>query len=100
MKATSSPKNGFSRVLGVVRLADLAARGHETRRADLQPAALEAREDLAGEVPLDGVGLDEDECALDGHAAGEASRTAACRGGGFTSARLAAVPSCSTGVSQ
>ena len=61
------------RVLGVVRLAELARRSDEPGGAQLQAAALEAREDLAGEAALDGVRLREDQGALDGHAAAELS---------------------------
>ncbi len=60
-------------VLGVVRLAELAARDEQPRGAQLQTAALEARDDLAGEIARDGVGLGEDESALDGHRAEDAS---------------------------
>jgi hypothetical protein len=62
-------------VLLVVRLAGLAGRLDEAGGAELQPAALEAREDLAGEVALDGIGLREDEGLFDGLAAAEITET-------------------------
>ena len=52
-------------MLGVMRLAEVTARRHEPRGAKLEPAAFEAREDLAGEAPLDGVGLREDQFDFD-----------------------------------
>jgi hypothetical protein len=51
-----------------VRLADLAGCGHQACGAQLEAAALEASEDLAREVPLDGVRLGEDQCLFDGQA--------------------------------
>src|SRR5581483_188562 len=60
-------------MLGVVRLAELARRANETRGAQHEPAALEPRDDLAGEAALDGVRLREDQRALDGHAAADSS---------------------------
>ena len=74
----------------------------EPRRAKLQPAALEAREDLAGEVALDGVRLGEDQRALDCHAADEISGSAgAARGGRFASPiATGRFTSYSIGVSQ
>ena len=67
MKATSSPKKGFSCVLGVVapggRLVDPAQVAAATRR---RPLALEAAEDLAHQAALDAVGLHDDEGPLHG----------------------------------
>ena len=56
-------------VLGVVLVRELAVDLDELRGAQGQAAALEARQDLAGERALDGVRLDQDECPLDGHGA-------------------------------
>src|SRR6187401_425290 len=49
-------------VLRVVLFGELAVDGEELGGAHLQPAPLEAAEDLAGERALDRVGLDQDEC--------------------------------------
>src|SRR5205814_3785142 len=57
----------------VVRLAELARRLEQSRRAQHEPAALEARDDLAREAPPDGVRLRQDQRALDGHAAADSS---------------------------
>ena len=54
-------------VLGVVRLGRVARRDEVLEGDDLQALALEAGDDLAGEAPREGVGLDEDEGAF--HAA-------------------------------
>src|SRR6185503_11895280 len=54
-------------VLGVVLLRELAVDLDEPRFPDLQPAALEAREDLAGQLALHRVGLDQHQCPLDRH---------------------------------
>jgi hypothetical protein len=48
MKSTSSPKNGFSVCFGVV-LSAVSGRRSAGGRAQLESAALEARQDLAGE---------------------------------------------------
>ena len=48
-------------VLGVVRLAELAVDRDELPGAEREAAALDPREDLAREPPLDSVGLDQDE---------------------------------------
>ena len=70
----------------------------------LEPAALEAREDLAGQPALHRVGLDQHECPLDRHRRrsllGQALRS---RRGGVERLRLAErldAPTGSTGVSQ
>ena len=67
MKSTSPLKNGFPGVLGVVlaghRLRDL----EQPRTAQLEAAAIEAGDDLAGEASLHAVGLDEDERRFAGH---------------------------------
>src|SRR6185436_12830032 len=64
-------EEGLLAVLGVVLRAELARRDDEPCGADAEAAALEAAEDLAGELALDRVGLGEDESALDGHAVAE-----------------------------
>ena len=87
MKSTSSPKNGFSRVLGVVRLAELARGDDEPGGAQAQAAPLEARHDLAGEAALDGVGLREDQGALDGHAAAQLAAASLAGARAFACAR-------------
>ena len=58
-------------MLGVVRLAELAGRDEQPRGAQLQAAALEARDDLAGQAALDGIGLGKDEGPLDSRAAAQ-----------------------------
>ena len=67
-------------VLGVVLLAELAARGEELALADLEAARLDPAEDLGGEPAAHRVGLDEDECLLDGHRGGQSSRAPALLG--------------------
>src|SRR5436309_3041276 len=52
-------------VLGVVLLGERAVDRQQPAGAHAQPAGLEAAEDLSGETALDGVRLDQDECALD-----------------------------------
>src|SRR5437868_4876479 len=54
-------------MLGVVRLTELARGDDEARRTQHEPAALEAGQDLAGEVAGERVRLREDQRALDGH---------------------------------
>src|SRR6476619_1726326 len=54
-------------MLGVVRLSQLAIDLDELAGPQREAAAVDAREDLAGELSLDGVGLDQDERALDRH---------------------------------
>src|SRR6187431_3238563 len=49
-------------VLGVVLLRERAVDEHELRAAQREAASLEPAEDLAGELPLDRVWLDQDEC--------------------------------------
>ena len=53
-------------VLGVVLLRELAADGHELQRGEPQALALEAGDDLAGQVPREGVGLDQDQGPVHG----------------------------------
>src|SRR5436190_14849565 len=48
-------------VFGVVRLAELAADVNQLSGPEREPAAFDAREDLAGEAPLDRVRLDQDQ---------------------------------------
>ena len=71
MNSTRSAEERLALVLRVVlarhRLRDL----QQTCAAQLEPATLEARDDLACQPALHAVGLDEDECGLAGHAAGE-----------------------------
>ena len=54
-------------------MVSVAVDTHELGRPQLQPSGLEAREDLSCEAALHGVGLDEDERALAGHAAADVS---------------------------
>ena len=56
-------------MLGVMRLAELAARGDELARPHREPARLDPAEDLGSEPPPHGVRLDEDECLLHRHGA-------------------------------
>src|SRR5690606_38826261 len=58
---------GLALVLGVVRGEEFALGGELADVDDLVSLALDAREDLAGELTLDAVGLDEDEGLFDGH---------------------------------
>src|SRR5207248_8940917 len=60
------PEERLLAMLGVVLLGERAVDREQPRLADLEPAALEAGEDLAGELPLHGVGLDQYERALRG----------------------------------
>src|SRR4051794_4827170 len=57
-------------VLAVVLLAELAAHGQQLARAHGEAAVLDPLQDLAGEAPPDGIRLDQDECAFDGHCGG------------------------------
>jgi len=57
-------------VLGVVRLAQLAARGDELAGAYGEATRLDAPKDLRREATPHGVGLDQDECLLHGHRRG------------------------------
>src|SRR5581483_6528723 len=86
-------------VLGVVRLSELAARGHEAGGAQLQPAPLEGREDLTGEVALDGVRLREDQGLLDGHAAAQITRSGGAGASAGASALPRSAPACRRGRS-
>ena len=88
MKSTSSPKNGFSRVLGVVLLAELLGDAEQLAADDGEAAALDAGEDLAGERALGRVGLDQDQGALHGHGRGVTRRRRrACGVGADAAAR-------------
>src|SRR4051812_2533517 len=60
-------------VLAVVLLAELAAHGEQLARAHGEAAVLDPLQDLAGEAPLDGIQLDQDECAFDGHCGGHSN---------------------------
>ena len=53
-------------MLGVVLLGELTRGGHELERDDAQALALEAGEDLAGEVARERIGLDQDEGPVHG----------------------------------
>src|SRR4051794_24808773 len=75
-------------VLLVVDVGDLLVGLHQLERDEPKPLPLEPRNDLAGERTLEGIGLDEDECALGGHGRGTvpeslrlASRRAKTSGG-------------------
>ena len=50
-------------------LAQIAIDVDQLAGAQREAAALDARQDLAGELSLDGVGLDQDEGTLDRHGA-------------------------------
>src|SRR6266545_3832323 len=56
-------------VFRVMGLPQLAIDVDQLAGAQRETAALDARQDLAGELPLDGIGLDQDEGALDRHGA-------------------------------
>src|SRR3954451_3079077 len=53
-------------VLGVVLLGGVAVERAQLERADCQTLALDPADDLAGETAGDAVGLDQDQCSLDG----------------------------------
>src|SRR5437588_5592965 len=56
-------------VLGVMRLAQIAARGEELAREHGEAAALDARQDVAGETAPHGIRLDQDHGPLTCHGA-------------------------------
>jgi len=53
-------------VLGVVLLRERTVDRQELRRAELEPTLLEARQDLAGELALNGIGLDQNQSSFGG----------------------------------
>jgi hypothetical protein len=57
-------EEGLALVLGVVLLGQRGVHGHELQRRDPQPLALEAGDDLAGQVTGEGVWLYEDQGAV------------------------------------
>src|SRR5205823_12457528 len=63
------PEEGLLHVLRVVPFPELTVDAEQLRGANVEPAALETREDLAREPAPDRVGLDQDECALRRHGA-------------------------------
>jgi hypothetical protein len=54
-------------MFGVVPVGEVAADREKARRTDVETAGLEAAQDLAGELALHRVGLQQDECLLGGH---------------------------------
>ena len=79
-------------VLGVVGVRDLLVGGQQPQPGDPQALALEAREDLAGEPALEGVGLDQDqglECSAIGAAAYASARGVRARATGALARRWA-----------
>src|SRR5919108_1430918 len=71
-------------VLGVVLLGQVALHGHVLHGDDPQALALEARDHLAGETPLERVGLDQDERAV--HQPADWGRSRPARAGRSTAA--------------
>ena len=66
-------------MLGVVLAGEGLGHAQEPRAAELQPPALEPRDDLTCEPAGHAVGLHEHECRLPGHAGRESSQWD-CRG--------------------
>ena len=64
MNATRSPKNGSLAVLVVVTTGEVGVDRAQLQRDDREALALEAADDLADELALDGVGLAENEGAV------------------------------------
>jgi hypothetical protein len=67
-------EEGLLGVLGVVLLRQLAVDLNEAGIAELEAAPLEAREDLAGQLALHGVGLDQHQRPFDRHLRRDATR--------------------------
>ena len=64
MKEDELAEEALLGVLGVVLVGDRVVRGHQLQGDETQALALEARDDLAGQAPLEGVRLDQDQGAV------------------------------------